>query len=202
VLNRSRATAPMNALTILTLSVGLAMDATAVSAARGCAAASLRVRDVLRVALFFGGFQALMPGIGWLLGDSMGSAVGAWDHWIAFGLLGAIGGKMLWEARGAAEPAAPAQGSGVDLFATRGLLLLAVATSIDALAAGITLPLLDAPLLFSLASIGVITAVLSALGLLVGRRFGSLLGRRLDAFGGLVLVALGTKILCEHLALF
>jgi len=190
----------MNALTILTLSVGLAMDATAVSAARGCAAQSVRARDVLRVALFFGGFQALMPGIGWLLGNSMGSAVGAWDHWIAFGLLGAIGGKMLWEARGAAEaePAAPS----VDLFATRVLLLLAVATSIDALAAGITLPLLDAPLLFSLASIGVITALLSALGMLVGRRFGSVLGRRLDAFGGLVLVALGTKILFEHLALF
>lgn len=199
----------MNALTILTLSVGLAMDATAVSAARGCAAQSIRAEDVLRVALFFGGFQALMPGIGWLLGDSMGSAVGAWDHWIAFGLLGAIGGKMLWEARGAAEaePAAPgqgagAQGSSVDPFATRVLLLLAVATSIDALAAGITLPLLDAPLLFSLASIGIITAVLSALGLLVGRRFGSVLGRRLDAFGGLMLVGLGTKILCEHLALF
>lgn len=197
----------MNALTILTLSVGLAMDATAVSAARGCAAQSLRGRDVLRVALLFGGFQALMPGIGWLIGDSMGSTVGAWDHWIAFGLLGAIGGKMLWEARGAAESAAPAgaaeaRSSDVDLFATRVLLLLAIATSIDALAAGITLPLLDAPLLFSLASIGVITALLSALGMLVGRRFGNLLGRRLDAFGGLVLVALGTKILCEHLALF
>jgi len=191
----------MNALTILTLSVGLAMDATAVSAARGCAARSVHTRDVLRVALFFGGFQALMPGIGWCLGASLGSQVSAWDHWIAFGLLGAIGGKMLWEARGDGKPASPEAGSGIDLFATRVLLVLAVATSIDALAAGITLPMLDAPLLFSLAAIGVITAALSAVGVLVGRRFGDVLGRRLDVFGGLVLIALGTKILLEHLTL-
>lgn len=191
----------MNTLTILTLSVGLAMDATAVSAARGCAARALRARDVLGVAALFGGFQALMPGIGWCLGDSLGSAVLAWDHWIAFGLLGAIGGKMLWEARSGSEPARPVSGSDVDLFAPRVLVLLAIATSVDALAAGITLPLLDAPPLLSLASIGVITAVLSAIGMLVGRRFGGMLGRRLDAFGGLVLVALGTKILVEHLAL-
>lgn len=196
----------MNALAILTLSVGLAMDATAVSAARGCAARAVRTKDVLRVALLFGGFQALMPGLGWFVGASVssasvGSAVRAWDHWIAFGLLTAIGGKMLWEARGATEPASPSLVSTADPFATRALVLLAVATSIDALAAGMTLPLLNAPMLFSLVSIGVVTAGLSALGILVGRRFGALLGRRLDAFGGLVLVALGTKILLEHLAL-
>ena len=191
----------MNALTILTLSVGLAMDATAVSAARGCAARAVQARDVLRVAFFFGGFQALMPAIGWFLGDSLGSHVGAWDHWIAFGLLGAIGGKMLWEARSTAGSASPELGSHVDLFATRVLLVLAVATSIDALAAGITLPMLGAPLLFSLAAIGVVTAALSAVGVLVGRRFGDILGRRLDVFGGLVLIALGTKILVEHLTL-
>lgn len=192
----------MNALTILTLSVGLAMDATAVSAARGCAARSVRAGDVLRVALWFGGFQALMPGIGWCLGDALGSEVSAWDHWIAFGLLGAIGSKMLWEARGSAERPASEPRSNADLFGTRVLVVLAVATSIDALAAGITLPMLGAPLLLSLASIGLITAALSALGVLVGRRFGDVLGRRLDTFGGLVLVALGTKILVEHLALF
>ncbi|HEY6724361.1 MAG TPA: manganese efflux pump MntP family protein [Polyangiaceae bacterium] len=190
----------MNALAILTLSVGLAMDATAVSAARGCAARAVRAQDVLRVALLFGGFQALMPGIGWLVGESFGSVVSAWDHWIAFALLGAIGGKMLWEAREAADPATPA-GSDPDLFATHVLVVLAIATSIDALAAGITLPILGAPMLFSLASIGLITAVLSALGMLLGRRFGGILGRRLDAFGGVVLVGLGTKILVEHLAL-
>lgn len=191
----------MNALAILTLSVGLAMDATAVSAARGCAARVVRVQDVLRVALLFGGFQALMPGIGWFVGESLGSVVSAWDHWIAFGLLGAIGGKMLWEARGQVDQASR-ELDDRELFATRVLVLLAIATSIDALAAGITLPMLGAPMLFSLVSIGVITGALSALGMLVGRRFGEKLGRRLDAFGGIVLMALGTKILLEHLGLF
>lgn len=190
----------MNALAILTLSVGLAMDATAVSAARGCAARAVRTQDVLRVALLFGGFQALMPGLGWFVGESLGSVVRAWDHWIAFGLLGGIGAKMLWDARSQLDHGCPELGS-KELFATRVLVLLAIATSIDALAAGITLPMLGAPMLFSLVSIGVITALLSALGMLVGRRFGKKLGRRLDAFGGLVLLALGTKILLEHLAL-
>ena len=203
----------MNALTILTLSVGLAMDAMAVSAARGCAAPTLRVRDVLRIALFFGGFQALMPLCGWLLGATFGALVGAWDHWIAFVLLGAIGAKMLWEARTispevdceatrhAADSGAPPAASNDDLFASRVLLVLAIATSIDALAAGITLPILGAPLVVSVVSIGLVTAVLSALGIVAGRRFGDALGRRLDVFGGLVLMALGTKILVEHLAL-
>ena len=191
----------MNAPTILALSAGLAMDATAVSAARGFAADALRVRDVLRVALFFGGFQALMPWLGWLLGDAVGPWVTAWDHWIAFVLLGAIGGKMLWEAR--SEPAVECGAASKcdDLFGTRVLLLLAVATSIDALAVGITLPMLGAPMAFSLASIGLVTAGLCALGIVAGRRFGSLLGRRLDAFGGLVLIGLGTKILLEHLGM-
>jgi putative Mn2+ efflux pump MntP len=195
----------MTTLTILTLSVGLAMDAMAVSAARGCAARALRARDVWRVALFFGGFQALMPMIGWLLGDAFGGVVSAWDHWIAFVLLGAIGAKMLWEARTSSHPVpsdgGPQTASGDDLFAPRVLLVLAIATSIDALAAGITLPMLGAPLLLSVASIGLVTAALSALGIVAGRRFGDVLGRRLDVFGGLVLMALGAKILVEHLAL-
>ena len=189
------------ALTILTLSVGLAMDAMAVSAARGFAAPALRAGDVLRVALFFGGFQALMPLIGWFLGDAFGSAVSAWDHWIAFVLLGAIGAKMLWEARPSPHAGGEAAASGDDLFAPRVLVVLAIATSIDALAAGITLPMLGAPLLVSVASIGLVTATLSALGIVAGRRFGDVLGRRLEVFGGLVLMALGTKILVEHLTL-
>lgn len=194
----------MNALTILTLSVGLAMDAMAVSAARGFAAPSLRARDVLRVALFFGGFQALMPLCGWFLGSAFGTLVSAWDHWIAFVLLGAIGAKMLWEARpipheARADSPTPRAASNDELFAPRVLVVLAIATSIDALAAGITLPLLGAPLLVSVVSIGLVTAALSALGIVAGRRFGDVLGRRLDVFGGLVLIALGTKILVEHL---
>lgn len=188
----------MSFSSILLLAVGLAMDATAVSAARGLTTPQILPRHVVRVAVFFGGFQALMPLIGWVVGSRVGPLVEAWDHWIAFVLLSAIGGKMLWEARSAKDPEA-SDADRSDPFGLKVMLVLAVATSIDALAVGITLPMLDAPLLLSVATIGVTTALLSALGLLVGRRFGALLGRRLDIAGGLVLIGLGTKILLEHL---
>ncbi len=182
---------------ILALSVGLAMDATAVSAARGMAVPVVRARHALLVALFFGGFQALMPIVGWLIGARIGPLVEAWDHWIAFVLLGAIGGKMLWEAHSAKADAAPR--SEADLFGLRVMLALAVATSIDALAVGITLPMLDAPFALSVTTIGVTTAVLCVVGLVVGRRAGAMLGRRLDMLGGIILIGLGVKILVEHL---
>jgi manganese efflux pump family protein len=144
-----------------------------------------------------------MPLLGWLLGDQLGPLVAQWDHWIAVVLLCGIGFKMLLDARkldldsgdGATPPQTEAQ-----LFAPRVMLLLAVATSIDAFAVGVTLPMLHAPLLLSLVTIGVVTALLSALGIYAGRRFGAMLGRGLDAFGGVVLIALGIKILLEHLS--
>jgi manganese efflux pump family protein len=181
---------------ILLLAVGLAMDATAVAAARGCASVnSPRAGEVLEIGLAFGFAQGLMPWLGSLLGAGMSAWVAAWDHWIAFVVLGAIGGKMLheaWTADGAPE-AAPA-GSHF-----RVLLGLAIATSIDAFAVGLTLPMLGAPLLLSVLTIGVVTALLSAAGVLLGRHFGNMLGKRLDVFGGVVLIALGCKILFEHL---
>lgn len=184
---------------ILLLAVGLAMDATAVAAARGMAAPRFLLRNVALVAFLFGSAQALMPLLGWLVGMRVGPWVAAWDHWIAFVLLGGIGAKMLWEARGGADDDAADEPPARDPFGLRLLLLLALATSIDAFAAGLTLPMLGAPMLLSLVTIGVTTAVLSAAGLYAGRRFGALLGKRLDVFGGLVLIGLGTKILIEHL---
>jgi putative Mn2+ efflux pump MntP len=183
---------------ILLLALGLAMDATAVSAARGIAVPAILPKHVFLVAAFFGGFQALMPLLGWLLGSRIGPLVEAWDHWIAFALLGAIGGKMLWEARGGEEEK-EGEDRTADLFGLKVMFVLAVATSIDALAVGITLPMLNAPFALSLITIGVTTAILSALGLFAGRRFGAVLGKRLDAAGGLVLIGLGVKILVEHL---
>nr|MBK7065705.1 manganese efflux pump [Deltaproteobacteria bacterium] len=181
---------------IVLLALGLAMDATAVAAARGLAAPRQRARDVALVAALFGGFQALMPLIGWLVGRTVGPLVERWHHWVVFALLGAIGAKMLWEARGAAdETELP---SDRDVFDLRVMLLLAVATSIDALGVGVTLPLLHAPMLLSVVTIGVVTAALSALGLYAGRRFGSALGRKLDVVGGLVLIGLGARTLIEH----
>lgn len=191
----------MSFSSILLLAVGLAMDATAVAAARGLAAPRITARHVALVAAFFGGFQALMPlvgfGIGAFVGARVGPLVQSIDHWVAFALLAGLGGKMLWEARGDDDDddGAPEE----DLFGGKAMFLLAIATSIDALAVGITLPLLGADLLLSCATIGVTTAVLSAAGLFLGRRFGALLGRRLDALGGIVLIGLGVKLLVEHL---
>jgi putative Mn2+ efflux pump MntP len=182
---------------ILLLACGLAMDATAVAAARGLAARTIRPRDVALVAVLFGGSQALMPLLGWTIGSQLGPAVQAWDHWVAFALLGGIGTKMLWEAfHDLPEVDAPDD----DPFALRMMLVLAFATSLDALAAGITLPLTGAPRVGSIATIGVTTAVLSVAGLYAGRRSGIALGRRLDAIGGAIVLAIGTKILIEHLA--
>jgi putative Mn2+ efflux pump MntP len=188
----------MDVGSLVLLAVGLAMDAAAVSAARGLLLTHIQLRHVVLVALFFGGFQALMPALGYALGASVGRWIAAWDHWAVFVLLGGLGIRMLHEAF-AHAPEQPAARSGGDPFALPVLVTLAVATSIDALAAGITLPLLQAPLISSCATIGVITALLSVAGLYVGRHFGGALGRRLDVAGGLALIALGTKTLIEHL---
>jgi putative Mn2+ efflux pump MntP len=181
---------------IVLLALGLAMDATAVSAARGLATPRILPKHVWLVAVFFGGFQALMPLLGWLVGSRIGPLVQAWDHWIAFVLLGAIGAKMIWEAGGTEKES---EGMTRDLFGTKVMLVLAVATSVDAFAAGVTLPMMHAPLVLSVATIGVTTAISSSLGLFAGRRFGAVLGKRLDVAGGLVLIGLGLKIVVEHL---
>lgn len=183
---------------ILLLALGLAMDAMAVAAARGLAAPRILLRHVLLVAALFGGAQVVMPLLGWLVGMHVGPLFAAWDHWVAFVLLGGIGAKMLWEARSGAQEEAAAEPVG-DPFGLKLLAVLAIATSVDAFAAGLTLPMLGAPMVLSLVTIGVTTALLSGLGVYAGRRFGALLGRRLDAFGGVVLIGLGFKVLIEHL---
>lgn len=183
---------------ILLLAFGLSMDAMAVAAARGLSVKRIGPRHVALVAGFFGGFQALMPLFGFLLGASVGKWIQAWDHWLIFAVLGAIGGKMLWEAFHHAEDKKELSES--EAFGLKVMLMLAIATSIDALAAGFTLPLLGAPLGVSLLSIGLTTGVLSAAGLFAGHRFGAAIGSRLDAVGGLVLIGIGIKTLIEHLS--
>lgn len=179
------------------LAVGLSMDCAAVAAARGLSAPRLGWRNVLWMSGMFGGFQAFMPVLGFLLGASIGPLVERWDHWIAFALLGGIGGKMIVEAvRGEEEDEDEMKD---DPFRCGVLFGLAVATSVDSFAAGIVLPMMEAPLFFSILLIGATAALLTALGLLAGRRFGTLLGRRLDALGGVVLLGLAVKTLVEHL---
>ncbi len=180
---------------LLLLACGLAMDAAAVAAARGLLVPVLRARHFALVAVFFGGFQALMPLLGWLPGHQLGPLMVEWSHWIAFVLLTGLGVKMFLEAK--RVDAKPPEG---EPFALPVMFALALATSLDAFAAGAMLPLLGAPLWPSVITIGVVTALLSMAGLLAGRRFGALLGSRLDVLGGLVLIALGVKILAARLA--
>jgi putative Mn2+ efflux pump MntP len=190
----------MSLLSLVLLSLGLAMDATAVAAARGLSAKEVRVRDGLRVALLFGGFQAGMPVIGWAIGAAFASRVLGWGHWITFVVLGGIGFKMLYETRSSRpdeEAASPDEGGP---FGLRVLVLLAIATSIDALAAGVTLAVSDVSIVLACGIIGAVTAALSLLGVHLGHRFGARLGKRLEVLGGLVLVGLAIKAMVEHFA--
>lgn len=186
----------MNLTSVVLLSVSLALDAVAVSATRGMAVKRVRARHVLLVCGCFGGAQALMAALGWFIGTQAGPYISGWDHWIAFALLTGIGAKMVWDAWCDSEDDGVAH---TDPFAMSVILLLALATSIDALAAGIALPLLRAPLVLSIAAIGIVTGALSIAGLYAGNYFGKVLGKRFDAFGGLVLIGLGVMMLVEHL---
>jgi len=172
------------------LAFGLAMDATAVSAARGLSRS--RPSDVLVLPLVFGGFQAVMAAGGWLVGRWGGPYIVAWDHWIAFGLLVLIGGKMLVDGWRGGDRSN--QRNGVLVY-----LALGVATSIDAAAAGLTLPLIPVAPWITITLIGGITAGCSAVGYLLGRVAGERFGPRLELVGGLVLIAIGTRLLVEHL---
>ncbi|KFA94012.1 manganese efflux pump MntP family protein [Archangium violaceum] len=195
----------MSLLTLLMLALGLAMDATAVSVASALAAPRVRARDALLLAFLFGLFQAVMPVIGWALGHQFEKVISAWDHWIAFVLLAGIGGKMIHEAithhhPGVPDAPKPGEAPARNPFQLGTLAIMAVATSIDALAAGITLPLLDVRLVTAAAVIGGVTFGLCLLGVSVGRRFGESLEGKLDIIGGIVLIGIGTKTLIEHLS--
>jgi len=170
------------------------MDATVAAMARGLLVPHVRLKHWLKVAVLFGGFQALMPLLGWALGRQLGSLLEAWGHWIAFAVFMVLGLKMLADSRGALE--SPKQDE--EVFGLNVLLVLAIATSLDAFAVGVTLPFLDAPLGLTIGTIGVTTAILSGLGVVLGRRLGALLGKRLDVLGGLFMIGLGIKILLEH----
>lgn len=180
---------------ILLLAIGVSMDAFAVSIGKGLSVKKVDFRKVLAVALWFGGFQALMPLIGYYLGFSFSELVEKIDHWIAFGLLVLIGANMIREALKGEESQADAS------FGFRTMLLLAIATSIDALAVGVSLAFLQVNIWKSIAFIGITTALFSILGLFIGKKVGDRFHRRAQIFGGLILIAIGVKILIEHLFL-
>ena len=187
----------MSLLTILFIAVGLSMDAVAVATASGCAAGrgKVEIRQALLLAFLFGLFQTLMPLAGWLAGLSLKEIISRYDHWLAFGLLAFIGGKMIREARRPGECQVRAGRQSLPL-----LLGLAVATSIDALAVGLSFSVLAVGILLPVLLIGSVTFTLSLLAVYAGHRFGGVLAGRAEILGGVILIAIGLKILVEHLA--
>ena len=187
----------MSLATVVIIAVGLAMDAFAVSLASGAVYRKPRTNHALRMALAFGSFQAIMPIIGWLIGLALRDVVKDYDHWVAFGLLALIGCKMIYESFKIKQ----AKEHG-DQLSTTVLFLLALATSIDALAVGITFSFLLAGSVFmAVIIIGMITFILSYSGFYIGRKVGHFFEAGIEALGGLVLIGIGTKILIEHLTL-
>jgi manganese efflux pump family protein len=186
----------MSLLAILGIAVGLAMDAFAVSLGIGLKQCQVSTRTTLRLAWHFGLFQFFMPILGWLAGLTFARWITSVDHWIAFGLLAVIGGKMIWEALWGDEEKRAAKD------ATRGtsLVVLSVATSIDALAVGLSLALLGVQIWYPAVIIGIVAFVFTAAGLHLGCRFGALLGKRMEVLGGLILIGIGVKILVDHLS--
>lgn len=170
------------------------MDAFTVSLCSGATCQRGRLSLALRLGLAFGGFQMLMPVIGWLAGTGLRSFIGGIDHWIAFGILAVIGGKMIYEASKPAECREP-----VNPADLRVLVMLAIATSIDALAVGVSFAFFNFSILLPVLIIGVVTFIFSAAAVYIGNRVGSLFGNRVEVLGGLVLIAIGARILLEDL---
>ncbi len=186
----------MDILELLLIAAGLSMDAFAVSICKGLSVQRLKPRHYLLTGAWFGGFQALMPSIGFLLGSAFDQYISAFDHWIAFVLLAFIGGNMVRESLSGDEECHD------DSFGLRTMFLLAVATSIDALAVGVTFALLpDVHILSAVSLIGAATFLLSALGLKVGNVFGLRYKARAELAGGVILILMGLKILLEHLGI-
>lgn len=175
------------------IATGLSMDAFAVSVCKGLSMQKMRIKNAVIVGLYFGSFQALMPAVGYSLGVHFQSAIAAYDHWIAFILLGVIGSNMVREALNREEETCDAS------LAVKDMLLLAVATSIDALAVGVTFAFLRVQLFPAVAFIGCTTFILSVIGVKTGTVFGCRYKSKAELAGGVILILMGTKILAEHL---
>ena len=180
---------------LFVIAVALSMDAFAVSICKGLSVCRLQKKHALAVGLWFGGFQSLMPLIGYLLGVNFQDLITSIDHWIAFVLLGIIGFNMVREAMGDDGDACDCN----DSFAFREMLTLAIATSIDALAVGVTFAFLQVNIVPAVSFIGVITFILSMVGIKIGNVFGARYKKKAELFGGIVLIGMGVKILLEHL---
>lgn len=181
----------MDLISILLLAVGLAMDAFSVSITRGLTL-KCNIKYALVIAIFFGGFQALMPVLGWYSGMQLQSVISAVAPWIAFLLLMAIGIKMIYESFSLEEDVCK-------VFSLKELLVLSIATSIDAFAVGVTFAILDTPIITPIIIIGLVTFILSFIGVYIGKNIGHLFENKIEILGGLILIAIGFKILLENI---
>jgi putative Mn2+ efflux pump MntP len=185
----------MSFLEILLVSFGVAMDAFAVSVSAGVVVKKINFRQALLLGVFFGGFQVLMPLIGWCGGNACKQFIELFDHWAAFFLLALVGGKMIYEACKPKE----ADDETADPFNLKILFVMALATSIDALAVGVSFSFVNVPLLLSVSMMGLVTFIASVAGVYIGGIFGHLFERKFEFAGGLVIILIGVKILLEHL---
>jgi len=185
----------MNTLEMIMIAVGLAMDAFAVSIAAGTSGRLAGKRATFRLAFHFGLFQAMMPLIGWYAGSRIAHLISAFDHWVAFGLLLLVGGRMIMASL-------QSEAETFDKDPSRGfsLVMLSIATSIDALAVGLSLSMINISIWYPCAMIGIITAGLSVAGIQAGKYFGKTLGPRMELIGGVILIGIGVKILVSHLS--
>jgi putative Mn2+ efflux pump MntP len=184
----------MSFLSVMILSLGLAMDCLAVSIASGAAVKQVKIHLALRVAFFFGFFQSLMAALGMTLGWTLKDLVEAYDHWLAFGLLGGIGAKMIFESF-----KMESEKSGWNPCQLSTLTVLAVATSIDALAVGISLSFVQIESISTIIAIGLVSFVLSFVGIYTGEKMGHFFENKIEFAGGVILFLIGFKILLEHL---
>ena len=184
----------MSYIAIVLIGFGLAMDCFAVSISCGITMKKKRLSKLFRISFLFGLFQGMMPVIGWFTGLTVKDLISAFDHWIAFGLLTFIGGKMIYESFKPDECKKVIDTDKIGI-----ILILAIATSIDALAVGLSFALLDMSIILPVIIIGVITFIVTLLGLQIGNKFGILFGKKIEILGGLILIGIGLKILIEHL---
>ncbi len=184
----------LDLISIFIIAVGLSADCFAVAFSGCIAMKSVSKKQIIVASLSFGIFQALMPLLGWLAGQTVVDYIADYDHWLAFALLAFIGGKMVWESFRKEDEACK-----TDITKWKTLITLSIATSIDALAVGLTFAFLEVNIAMACGVIGITAFVISILGFILGRKAGKVLGRRAELIGGLVLIAIGLRILLSHL---
>jgi manganese efflux pump family protein len=190
----------MNIFVLIGIAIGLSLDAFTVSVANSTIIKNLGLKHGLRMSLFFGFFQMIMPIIGWAAGLTFSRYIQGFDHWIAFGLLAFVGGRMIWSGLpGNKQTASGNNASNQDCRHLPTLFVLSIATSIDAMAVGLSFALIKISVIFPAIIIGIITFFISLIGYFIGRKIGGKLDFKLDIIGGIILIGIGIKILLDHL---